>query len=839
MSGLPANGTTTDLRCAFWYACGALLTRGFMLSMSGWRKLYYKLLNLPLSFLVKSKAIPADPVSEHGLDPTRPIMYVLPYDSKADLLTLRAQCIKHDLPDPLSPLEIDGSLLPRHVFIHDGPRVFPYFVPSLESVKIFHDYLDLHRNNPALDIQMLPVTVMFGRAPGREVQGEDTPHLRVLNGVQKFFAVIWHGRDSFVRFSPTVSLRRMATEHGTDQSIAQKLARVARIHFARQRLAAIGPRLPARQDLFNRLLQSKAIEKAVEDEARSKKISHEKAQQNAVEMMEEIAANFSYEAIRVTDRVMGWLWSRLYQGINVNGGERVRQLAQDGHEIVYVPCHRSHMDYLLLSYVLYHQGLVPPHIAAGINLNFWPAGPIFRRLGAFFIRRTFKGNKLYSTVFREYLGELFTRGYSVEYFVEGGRSRTGRLLDPKTGTLAMTLQAMLRGGNRPITLVPIYIGYEHVMEVGTYAKELRGAAKEKEGFMQMVRGLRKLRNLGQGYVNFGEPLPLVNYLNKRVPEWRDAIDPIEPQRPSWLTPTVNDIAARLMVRINEAGAANAMNLCVTALLASRQRSLTREQLIEQLECYTQLLRNVPYSPNSTVPDLTAEALLDHAMGMNKFESEKDSIGDIIILPREQAVLMTYYRNNIHHMLVMPSLIAAIVQQHPNVSEAELLRQVSLIYPMLKSELFLRWQTDELPQLLSNFCEELARQGLITIENGQLRFTAARYRTLQLLAAGIRETLQRYAITFSILSAKPAINRGTLEKESRTLAQRLSVLHGINAPEFFDKAVFTSLVLTLRHEGYISDSGDADVLQTQATWLILADLVTSDVRLTIESAVAHE
>ena len=811
-----------------------------MLSMSGWRKLFYKLLNLPLSFLVKSKAIPADPVSEHGLDPTRPIMYVLPYDSKADLLTLRAQCLRHDLPDPLLPLEIDGALLPRHVFIHDGPRVFPYFVPSVESVKIFHEYLDLHRSNPELDIQMLPVSVMFGRAPGREVQGEDNPpHLRLLNGVQKFFAVLWHGRDSFVRFSPTVSLRRMATEHGTDQSIAQKLARVARIHFARQRLAAVGPRLPARQDLFNRLLQSKAIEKAVEDEARSKKISHEKAQQNAIEMMEEIAANFSYEAIRVTDRVMGWLWSRLYQGINVNGGERVRQLAQDGHEIVYVPCHRSHMDYLLLSYVLYHQGLVPPHIAAGINLNFWPAGPIFRRLGAFFIRRTFKGNKLYSTVFREYLGELFTRGYSVEYFVEGGRSRTGRLLDPKTGTLSMTLQAMLRGGTRPITLVPIYIGYEHVMEVGTYAKELRGAAKEKEGFMQMVRGLRKLRNLGQGYVNFGEPLPLMNYLNKRVPEWRDSIDPIEAQRPGWLTPTANDIAATIMVRINEAGAANAMNLCVTALLASRQRSLTREQLIEQLECYTQLLRNVPYSPDATLPDMSAEALLDHALSMNKFESEKDSIGDIIILPREQAVLMTYYRNNIHHMLVMPSLIAAIVQQHRNLSEAELLRQVSLIYPMLKSELFLRWSNDQLPQLLTDLCQELTRQGLITVEEGLLSFNTARYRTLQLLAAGVRETLQRYAITFSILSAKPTINRGTLEKESRTLAQRLSVLHGINAPEFFDKAVFSSLVLTLRDEGYISDSGDADVAQTLATWHILAELVTSDVRMTIESAVAHD
>lgn len=146
-----------------------------------------------------------------------------------------------------------------------------------------------------------------------------------------------------------------------------------------------------------------------------------------------------------------------------------------------------------------------------------------------------------------------------------------------------------------ITLVPIYIGYEHVMEVGTYAKELRGAIKEKENLLQMLRGLRKLRNLGQGYVNFGEPLPLTTYLNTHVPQWRDAIDPIEAQRPSWLTPAVNDLANQIMVRINNAAAANAMNLCSTALLASRQRSLTREQLLEQLDCYLQLMRNAPYA----------------------------------------------------------------------------------------------------------------------------------------------------------------------------------------------------------------------------------------------------
>src|SRR5699024_1751916 len=143
--------------------------------------------------------------------------------------------------------------------------------------------------------------------------------------------------------------------------------------------------------------------------------------------------------------------------------------------------------------------------------------------------------------------------------------------------------------------VPIYIGYEHVMEVATYAKELRGATKEKEGFMQMIRGLRKLRNLGQGYVNFGEPISLSQYLNQAVPDWRDDIDPIEPQRPSWLNPAVSALADNIMVNINNAASINAINLVSTALLASRQRALTKEQLLEQIDCYLQLLRNVPYS----------------------------------------------------------------------------------------------------------------------------------------------------------------------------------------------------------------------------------------------------
>ncbi|UVK78101.1 MAG: glycerol-3-phosphate 1-O-acyltransferase [Sodalis sp. Fse] len=803
--------------------------------MLGWRKIYYRLLDLPLKLLVRSKVIPANLCDEGKLDLRQLMMYILPYNSKADLLTLRRQCLKRGLPDPLEPLYIDGIILPRHAFIHDGPRVLSLFTKKPQSVALFHDYLDLHYNNPELDVQIVPVSVMFGRSPGREHANQQLPQLRLLNGIEKFIAILWLGRDSFVRFSRPLSLRYMATEYGTDKTMAQKLARVARIHFARQRLAAMGPRLPVRQDLFNKLLASKPVEKAVEDEARSKNILVKKAQQNAIALMEEIAADFSYEAIRLSDRVLSWTWNRLYQGLHVYNAERIRQLAEEGHEIVYVPCHRSHMDYLLLSYVLYHQGLVPPHIAAGINLNFWPAGPVFRRLGAFFIRRTFRGNKLYSTIFREYLGELFARGYSVEYFIEGGRSRTGRLLEPKTGTLTMTIQAMLRGGSRPITLVPIHVGYEHVMEVATYAKELRGAAKEKEGFMQMMRGLCRLRNLGQGYINFGDPLPLATWLTQQVPQWRDSIDPIETHRPVWLASVVDEIAVTIMMRINNAAVVNAINLCSSALLASRQYSLTRRQLLSQLACYLTLLRNVPYSSNVTIPDLMPEALLEHALAMNKFTVEQDSRDDIIFLSRDQAILMTYYRNNIQHLLILPALVASIISKHLGISRKQLYQRIILLYPLIKAELFMHFSKQQLLPFIDNLIAELQDQGLVVMQQSFLYVAQAHFYTLQLLAAHVHETLQRYAITFSLLRAYPPLNRGALEKESCIMAQRLSVLHSIHAPDFFDKAVFSTLVATLRNEGYINDNGDAIDDKVSEMCKILSELIAPELLATIESA----
>lgn len=800
---------------------------------SWWNKLSFAFIRLPVEFFVQSKSIPTDPIKELNINRLAPILYVLPYNSKIDLMVVQTLSKKYQLPDPLDGIKTDNGLLPAYLYIDKGPGIFVSKQQKNKSIEILHQYITAHKQDSQLDVQMLPVSVMFSRAPDKE--GKKKLSLQVLGGTRKFFKMLFTGRDCYTRFSHTVSLKNIALSTETEQvsELAHKLSRVARIHFAKQRTASVGPTLPIRQQMLKKLLNNQEISEAIKEEAKSKNISLEKAKKNALFMLNEIAANFTYRALKITDYILTWAWNRLYQGLKVTNADPIRALAQNGHEIVYAPCHRSHMDYLLLSYVLYRQGLVPPHIAAGINLNFWPAGPIFRRLGAFFIRRSFRGNKLYTAVFREYLAELFIRGYAVEYFIEGGRSRTGRLLDPKTGMLMMTIQTLLRGDPRPITIVPVYIGYEHVLEVATYANELRGAAKKKENLWQTLKAFFKLKKLGLGYVNFGQPILLNQFLNQHVPDWRNAIEKTGTVRPQWLTPTSNLLGKNIMESINSSAAVNAMNLCSTFLLASQQNALTKKQLIEHIHYAIILLKKVPYSDLVTIPEQDAEQLFEHAKQMGKFIITTDEAGEIISLTQEQAVLMTYYRNNIQHLLIIPAIIARIILKHNRISLNELTKQIELIYPLIKTELFINYNEQALLDYIEKLLQCFADINFISYSSERITINYLKLTSLQLLASISKDTLQRYVITFSLLQKDPSISRANLEKESRLIAERLSVLHGINAPEFFDKGVFSTLVSTLRDLGYLDDTKIESFEKIKLMNDTLKPLITNQVMQTIE------
>ncbi|MBY5994045.1 glycerol-3-phosphate 1-O-acyltransferase PlsB [Ferrimonas balearica] len=782
--------------------------------------------------LVTSKAVPEDPIAELDLDPQRPLVYVLPHESFSDRLALHECCQKLGLPSPFEPLVIKGENVSRIIALEPAQLLFGQGRTTDFKAR-FERLLAMHREHEDLDVQVVPVSLLWGRNPGK---GEESVSATLLNKknptwLRKTVILAMLGRDNFIRFSRAVSLRHMADQHGTDGTIANKLARVARVHFGRQRTVATGPRLPDRQALFHSLLASPAIKEAIADEAKSKKISEQKARARAREYLEEIAADYSDSLTRIGDRILSWLWNKLYSGLNVRGAEQVRQLSQDGHEIVFVPCHRSHMDYLLLSYVIYRQGMVPPHIAAGVNLNFWPAGPIFRRGGAFFIRRSFKGNKLYSAVFREYLDQLFKRGYSVEYFCEGGRSRTGRLLPPKTGMIAMTVNSVLRGLERPVTLVPVYLGYDHVMEVSTYHKELAGKKKEKESAWQVFSAIRKLRDYGQGYVNFGAPITLHHFLNEHAPSWReDTAD--GDLKHTWMTPTVNKLANQVMTHINDAAAASAMTLTASILLATEQHAMPRKALEKQLDLYLDLLRAVPYTPLATAPEGDGEAVLKQVLDLNKFHVSQDAMGEIISVHEGNAVSLTYYRNNTLHLLVLPALMASLLLRKGCIERDTLLAETKALYPLLEAELFMGLEGEELDSYLNALLNEFIRLEILEDCQEGLVPRQSRRAELHNLANQVQETLQRYAIVLSRLQQEPEIERGTLEKESQALAERLSKLHGISAPEFFDKKVFTTLTTRLKDQGYLGE--DADRAKVAA----LAETTLALIPATIQNSILH-
>ena len=485
------------------------------------------------------------------------------------------------------------------------------------------------------------------------------------------------------------------------------------------------------------------------------------------------------------------------------------------------------MDYLLLTYVIYHEGMVTPHIAAGINLNFWPVGKMFRRGGAFFLRRSFAGNKLYTAVFREYLELLFNKGYSVKYYPEGGRSRTGRLIPPKTGMLAMTIQAMLKGVNRPVSIVPVYIGYENVMEVKSYLNELKGSKKKKESNLQVFSAIRKLKNYGHGYVNFGEPIALNQFLENHVPNWRDCRDAEPEKKPAWLTPAVNELANNVMTRINRAAALNGMALASLCLLSSKRQTMSEAELKQAMGDFMDLFKAVPFSDDATIPDSSAEELLRDTLKLGRFDVKEDDYGRLISPQPKSAVYLTYYRNNILHLFAIPGLIMASIFAKKGTTKNSIFQLIAALYPLLQKELFLHLTQDEALAHTDALITALLNKGLLRQEGDELLPPDAhckQFHSAWLLSRCMQETLQRYAVVLTILDKEKVISRSALERESKQVAERLSALYGLSSPEFYDKNVLSSFISALKENHWLDSEKDGSLKYSEECEALRADVM---------------
>jgi glycerol-3-phosphate O-acyltransferase len=770
------------------------------------------LLHRVLALWVRYRVLPEDlPARLQGR--AAAVCYVLERRSVTDLAVLQRACVRLKLPRPRKRLLGESSDL-RSFFYLSRPRGFwderldrrpP---PQLEQMLAALDA------DPGLDIELVPVAVYWGRAPQREASWFRlllVENWALTSRARKLLQVLFNGRNTLVELEEPIPLRSLLGDEIGLSVRGRRVARALRGLYAQHRAARIGPDLSHRRTIVTRVLRTHAARAAVAQEMREKSLTRRMALLQASRYAKEIAANYSHAFVRFLERLLTWLWNRLYDGVSVGHLETLERAAQ-GNEIIYVPCHRSHMDYLLLSYVIYVNGYPVPHIAAGINLNLPIVGRLLRMGGAFFIRRKFRGNGLYTVVFMKYLAAIMARGHSIEYFIEGGRSRTGRLLQPKTGMISMTVRSFLRDPARPVIFLPVYFGYERVVEGATYVGELSGKPKEKESVLGLVRALRKLRErFGRVHVNLGEPIALEDILDRHDSEWRTrAFD--EDVRAPWIGAAVDDLAGRIMRNINAAAAVTPINLLAVILLAMPRQALAEADLERQIDLYRALLRGFPYSDRITVTDLSGAGIIAYGEAMKVLQRQKHALGDVVRMSDESAVLATYFRNNVLHLFAMPSLLACVFSSNAEVRHEDIHRLAWRIYPYIAAELFLPWSEDDLPAAVDGMLDCMRTHGLIQFDAGQALWrrpppASGEAMQLSVLAQATIQTIERYylAIAQLIAAGSGEITQSVLEERCQLNAQRIAMLYGLNSPEFFDRTLFENFIDLLRRRGVVRSS----------------------------------
>jgi len=835
-------------------------------------QLYRKLSGQMLDVAVKPKLLGELPDFDDDDQTIR--FYVLQDYSRSNSILIDLQTQEHKLPPALV-----GVYDAAHNIKENAAIIFlshPNAKDSTLSPRLSR-LVSAVLQYPELKVRLVPVSILWGRAPEKE---DSLFKLLTADNWQdpsitkQLFNIGVMGRDTFVQFHPPQDLRMLidnslkgdiegpaifdssatdtdlkeeadssssdsidstvsgstvtdsneapsytlATTADSNRELVHMLQQQLSIYLDKQRASMLGPDLSDRRNLVDKLVYSPAIKHAIEAEASETGTTTREARSLAKGYANEMVNDYSYPIIRVFDRFLTWLWTQLYDGVDVHHFERVRELATD-HEIIYVPCHRSHVDYLLLSYVIYKRGLSIPYVAAGDNLDVPVLGPMLRGAVAFFIRRSFRGNALYTSVLREYMHTLITRNTPIEYFIEGGRSRSGRLLPPKMGMLAMTVHSQLRQTNKPVVFIPTYIGYERIMEGGTYVGELKGKPKESESLLGLLKVGRKIERIfGNVHLSFGTPLHLTEFMKKfDVPADSLPSDRTDTPLDDKASAMVDNIGVKIMQHINKAAVVTPVSLLSLVLLSAPKAALDENSCREQIELYQGLAKQLAYSDDTVITDMTPQQIIDYGIKLKLIERTPHILGDIIQVAGKQAALLSYFRNNILHVFILLSFLSALVARNGRIKRSRLDSIAEQLYPFLQTELFLYYPAHGLADTLNKKVDSLLSHGLI-VELGDGILSAPEsnskhYQQLQALATPVGQSLERYFMTLALLAQQGSGNLTENEVVDlcHLLGQRLSVLYADDIPDFFDRALFTSFISALTRLDYLQKDSETGVL----------------------------
>ncbi|MCB0218410.1 MAG: 1-acyl-sn-glycerol-3-phosphate acyltransferase [Chrysiogenetes bacterium] len=580
--------------------------------------------------------------------------------------------------------------------------------------------------------------------------------------LRKMWQVLKASRSSKLECGDPVCVQEFlqANPGLSEGDLVRKLKLALLEEFEAERKVFAGPRLRSRLDLKSELLRAPQLYDFMLAQAEREGTTKEEILKRADKIIEKMASDPVLAYALALKHVLFWGLDKTYESVQIDyeGLERVKAALKRG-PVILLPNHSSHVDYLLISCLFNQEHLQLPQIAAGDNLTFWPMGHIFRKSSAFFIRRSFRGDRLYTQVFDTYLTYLLSEGFAIEFFIEGTRSRAGKLRQPQFGMLSRMVASYFEGHAPGLTFIPVGMDYERIFEENTYRREQQGAAKKKESatsLLSLPRALNEPR--GHMYLRFGQEIDMEDFcresgLNVSAANGRREV--------------TRNLGVEILHRIQDARTVTATALLTAGILTEAHATLGHSEAVRRALFFREVLASRAINMGVGVSPADSDAQVGEAIAAaagrlitaEVLSLQAQDGEDVYSVVPEQYLILDYYRNSLVNPLVDLSLVAHLMhgREGQHVAADDLRRDFDFLMNVLQKEVVTRF-TD-----LDQAVQKLLEMGVV---RGSTEALEVADETALLLLSGLtRAILDGYlcvASAFSTLAGEPIDKVALLE-----------------------------------------------------------------------------
>ena len=655
-------------------------------------------------------------------------------------------------------------------------------------------------------VYVVPVALFWRKGPRAESRFLNLSYgaLSRPSDIAKVSSFLAPYRSLSVKIGEAVDLQGFIESHCAEGPalLARKVRRSILIYLFREEKVVEGPTLRPRYRVQREVLADSAVRDAMLQRAIDRSWSAERVQADAEKIFSEIAASMNSTVLAAMNSIVSWLFRRMFTSIEIYGFEKVVDNARQ-RPVVLVPSHRSYFDFLILSVMLYGKFMLPPHIAARENMAFGPFGFIFRRVGAFFMRRTFD-DALYKEIFRSYVAYLVREGFTQEFFIEGGRSRTGKTLPPRLGMLTWDVDAFIDSHQHDLVFIPVAITYERLVEESSILDELSGGTKTKESVLNLVRARKYLeRRFGSVHVCFGEPISLADVLGDRREVYRQA-GPEDREIEAEKRDVIEALGWRIVEQINWSFVANANSVSACAGMGSPHRGVRRVELVEHIRVIVDLLKlqKTRMTRALLADQKSFEESISFLLRNDLLKSREDSGGEILYFDESRRTALDLYRNAVAHFLATPSFLARRLLTG---ADGDALRRDLVQWQKLFYQEFYSPETEVSASQCEAFLGHFVERGWITHNDDVWSTTGAGRPVFENLAEQTRSVVDVYDLSCDVAAQlETVVTRAEFYDRVSEAFEGASIIGNVRRREAANTTTFSNAVDLLLHRGALTE-----------------------------------